>query len=224
MPDPRQGLLDKITLAWEPADPRFFWTAAHEYWHALHHKALDGLWWQGFGCYGHEIPKPSGHRCALQEGFANYAGTIGSVSVDHPDGYYHNCFEHFGTPKAHRYRCRNVSHDRKPEIEGWVAALFMDLIDGNNERHDWTEYPGRYVARVFKTCMTKSVYDHLPDKWWKRTNVSNIVRCLENYIDRALHKEVFPGIRTPGDVHEWATEPPDWDPLDIRATWLKNLK
>ena len=72
--------------------------------------------------------------------------------------------------------------------------------------------------------MTKSVYDYLPDKWWKRTNVSNIVWCLENYIDRALHKEVFPGIRTPGDVHEWATEPPDWDPLDIRATWLKNLK
>ena len=28
----------------------------------------------------------------------------------------------------------------------------------------------------------------------------------------------------PTDVKEKATEPPDWDPLDIRVTWLKNLK
>ncbi|MDE2762172.1 MAG: hypothetical protein OXQ94_03295 [Gemmatimonadota bacterium] len=28
----------------------------------------------------------------------------------------------------------------------------------------------------------------------------------------------------PTDVKEKAAEPPDWDPLDIRVTWLKNLK
>jgi len=47
--------------------------------------------------------------------------------------------------------------------------------------------------------------------WWKRTNMSNIVWCLENYIHPSLHKEVFRGIRTPVDVKEKATEPPDWD-------------
>jgi len=41
--------------------------------------------------------------------------------------------------------------------------------------------------------------------------MSNIVWCLENYIHPSLHKEVFRGIRTPVDVKEKATEPPDWD-------------
>lgn len=123
-----------------------------------------------------------------------------------------------------------MSHDRKPKIEGWVAALFMDLIDGNNEQHDWTEYPGRYVAEVFKTCRIKKVVVDLPwplpdpTLWKKRSRVSDIVWCLENYIHPSLHREVFPRVDLPTDVKEKATEPPDWDPLDIRATWLKNLK
>jgi len=35
---------------------------------------------------------------------------------------------------------------------------------------------------------------------------------------------VFPRVDLPTDVKEKAREPPDWDQLDIRATWLKNLK
>ena len=99
----------------------------------------------------------------------------------------------------------------------------MDLVDGNNEEHDWTEYPGRYVADVFKTCEVRGTFLWLPD-WKKRSRVSDIVWCLENYIHPSLHKEVFPRVDLPTDVKEKATEPPDWDPLDIRATWLKNLK
>ena len=229
-------IFEKIVLAWLPAEPRFFFTVAHEYGHALHHKALGGLWWPGdkawdywdWTCFSHWFTKVTNFRCALQEGFAHYAGVIGS------GGYYEDCFEHFGDPakplkNPREGSCRaEAPQGKKPKIEGHIAALFLDLTDGNNERYDWTEYPGRYVAEVFKTCKTQSKY-HIPlfpdiYIWWKRTNVSNIVWCLENYIDRALHKEVFPGIRTPEAVKEKATEPPDWDPLDIRATWLKNLK
>ena len=148
--DPRGGSkynsipgFEKITPAWRPADARIFWTAAHEYGHALHHKALGGIWWRSPNCSPHSLVKPSSYRCALKEGFADYAGTVGSVTAAHPEGYLGDCLEHFGTPRASRRRCRDVSHDRKPEIEGWVAAFFMDLVDGNNEQHDWTEYPGR---------------------------------------------------------------------------------
>ena len=220
-------LVDKITLAWLPADPRFHWVVAHEYGHALHHKALGGMWLHRSrvapACIRRPgIHLPSNYRCALQEGFADYAGTVGS------GGYYEECFEHLGTPKAPG-RCRDIQHDRKPEIEAWVAALFLDLTDDREEKGDHTEYPGYYVAQVFKTCETKSKYNMpwpLPDitKWWKRTNVSNIVWCLENYIDPVVHKKVFPDIRTPVDVREKATEPPDWSRIDIRLTWLKNLK
>ncbi len=133
--------------------------------------------------------------------------------------------------------CRaEAPQGKKPKIEGHIAALFLDLTDSGHDPRDprdWTEYPGRYVAEVFKTCKVKNRYKWMWNPftgwsyfyiWWKRTNVSNIVWCLENYIDRARHKEVFPGIRTPVAVKEEATEPPDWDPLDIRSTWLKNLK
>jgi len=63
-------------------------------------------------------------------------------------------------------------------------------------------------------------------KWWKRTNVSNIVWCLENQIDTQVHEVVFPYIGTPVGVKHKAKEyePEDWDILDIRTVWLKNLK
>ncbi|MCE2398867.1 MAG: hypothetical protein J4F34_07525, partial [Gemmatimonadetes bacterium] len=38
---------DKITLVWgSENEERLHWTAAHEYGHALHHKALGGMWWK----------------------------------------------------------------------------------------------------------------------------------------------------------------------------------
>ena len=89
---------------------------------------------------------------------------------------------------------------------------------------DWTEYPGRYVAEVFETCEVKGKFLGLIPDWKKRSRVSDIVWCPENYIDPSLHREVFPRVDVPGGVKEEATEPPDRDPLDIRSTWLKNLK
>ena len=56
-----------------------------------------------------------------------------------------------------------------------------------------------------------------------REAMAAVVWCLENYIHPSLHREVFPGVDLPTDVKEEATEPRDWNPLDIRVTWLKNL-
>ncbi|MCE2398868.1 MAG: hypothetical protein J4F34_07530, partial [Gemmatimonadetes bacterium] len=105
---------------------------------------------------------------------------------------------------------------QKPRSEAWVAALFLDLTDADTgEKGDYTEYPGRYVAEVFKSCEVRNEYKMpglLPNVyiWWDRTNVCNIVWCLENYIHPVFHDSVFPGIRRPVDVKEKATEPPDW--------------
>ena len=227
---------DKITLAANfTREGWSLYVAAHEYGHALHHKALGGMWWFGSSCFDHWFSKVTSVRCALQEGFAAYAGNIGS------DGYYDDCFEYFGdtgkpVPSPGGSRCRREApYRQKPKIEGHVAALLHDLTDGGSEPSDWTEYPGVYVAMIFKTCkvrnrywvgwtpLTGNIYVY---KWWKRTNVSNIVWCLENAIDASVHEDVFPYIRTPVDFKHKAKEyePDDWDRHDIRIVWLKNLK
>ena len=224
---------DRIFLGWGmAAQDRFHWVAAHEYGHAYHHLALGGLW-KTENCYEHYVGWPSSYTCALSEGFANYAGTVGSVSAEHPDGYLRDCFEWFGSLKAPKntyYRCKNVAHYRKAEVEGWVAALFVDLIDDNDdndERGDYTELSGRFVAEVFKTCEIKQArWGPLPDSWEVRDDVSDIVWCLEYYIEPAYHEpdSVFDGIDAPEGVHRFPLNPPwGWNQADIRKTWLWNL-
>ena len=232
---------DKITLNGNLSDERYaHYVAAHEYGHALHHKALGGGWFiRSFlqGCSDHQLNSEESHKCALQEGFAVYAGSVGA------DGYYDDCLEHFGDPtKPVRdstipgySRCRQeADKGKKPKIEGHVAALFHDLTDDTWEKGDWTEYPGKYIAEVFKTCKTKSRYKWMWNPitgwsyyyiWWGRSNVSNIVWCLENYIEPAYHESdsVFESIGRPWDFREKSTKPPSWRRSDIRSTWLKNL-
>ena len=225
---------DKITLAWLAAEhPRFRWVAAHEYAHALHEKALGGLFgkFRTPGCSDHEITLPSSYERALSEGFADYAGTVGSVTDDYPDGYYGECFEYFGTPDAPWNWCRNVTHERKPEIEGWVAALFMDLIDDNYNYEgfyddafdDKTHYGGYYVAGVFKSCEARR--GNFLDPWKKRSKVYDYVWCLEEYVHKPTHERVFPDTPVPDTAkHKRPPEQPsDWNALHIRQTWLRNL-
>ena len=217
---------DKITLNWRAAaSSRFFWTVAHEYGHALHHKALGGIWWRSPNCNPHRLHVPSSYKCALKEGFADYAGTVGS------GGYREACFERFGEPENEEDKreerepgCK-IGSDRKAEVEGYVAALFMDLIDDTEERGDWTEYSGHYVAEVFKTCEAKGKFGWLIPNWRARHNVSDIVWCLENHIEPAYHDtdSVFDGLNVPDDVKHDAENPPNWNSSDIRVTWLKNL-
>ena len=84
--------------------------------------------------------------------------------------------------------CRNIQHDRKPEIEAWVAALFLDLTDPDSgEEGDYTEYPGLYVAEVFKSCEVKGKWLGLIPNWRDRNKVSDIVWCLERQVTPGVH-------------------------------------
>ena len=214
--------LDEIVFGpgfW-PGDEGFGWVAAHEYGHAYHHKALGGLW-PVSSC---NPILPSSYRCALQEGFASYAGVVGS------GGYREDCFEHLGTPEAPAEPswCRDISHDRRAENEVWVAALFMDLIDDNDDYRDddWAELSGHFVARVFRSCEVKQERRLRRDSWEQRHDVSDIVWCLEDYIERAYHESdsVFDGIDAPEDVRRHPeNNPPGYSREDIRLTWLHNL-
>ena len=106
----------------------------------------------------------------------------------------------------------------KGKIEGYVAALFHDLLDGGSESGDETDYEGDYVMAVFKSCRiaTNSAFV-------KRNDVSDFVWCLENRVNKDVHDANFPGITAPKRVRESASEPSDWSATDIRATWRKNV-
>ncbi len=183
------------------------WTAAHEYGHALHNKALGGGWDAGSKCTSRErrYNEPTDYLCAFKEGFADYAGNIGAPK-DLP----------FGNWESQHY---DAANGKDGTIEANVAALFHDLIDGGTETGDLTSYPGKYIADVFASCwVTNSA-----GRRSHRNDVSDFVWCLEKRVDPNAHAESFPGRDTPRSVSESADEPDDWDADDIRSTWKKNV-
>lgn len=179
------------------------WVAAHEYTHALHHKGMGGSWGAS-NCKVHHFHKVSSYECAFKEGLADYGGNIGAPGDDYaPD------WEDWDEGES----------GTKGKIEGYIAALFHDLIDGGTETDDETEYDGDYVMTVFSSCKTAGQRGEFKI----RNDVSDFVWCLENRVDEDEHDDHFPGIVAPRRVREAATEPDDWDADDIRATWTLNL-
>lgn len=181
------------------------WVAGHEFTHALHHKGMGGSW-RADNCSPHEVRKVSSYKCAFKEGLADYGGTVGDP--DNPNPRYN--WENWTTSEP-------GTHGK---IEGYVAALFHDLIDGGRETGDETDYSAPYVMRVFKTC---TIRWGVRNTQAKRNDVSDFVWCLENRVNEDVHDDHFPGIDAPNSASEGATEPDDWDADDIRSTWIKNV-
>lgn len=181
------------------------WVNAHEFTHALHHEKLGGLWHPGSTCEDHQILEPSNYKCALLEGIADYGGNIGAPT--------------------HRFYDWDTIHVAAPsgreeaEIEGNIAALFHDLIDGgSDESADKTHYSTSYVMTVFKTCQVQ-----VGSSWTDLDDVSDFVWCLERRINSSVHAENFPGVATPRNQRENASEPSGWSASDIRSTWRLNV-
>ena len=173
------------------------WTAAHEYAHGAHEKALGGLWEVESACATHAIWVVSGYKCALLEGIADYL-------AQHGANWSMTYFDYPSDDSPH------------PKTEGWIAALFRDLIDSTTDGDDNTNYTAPSIATAFRTCNVKhgSSWDDIDD-------VSDFVWCLEDRINTGEHNEHFPGITAPNDVR--ATRGSGWSASAIRATWLQNL-
>lgn len=192
---------DHITFGPDDYDNR--WVAAHEFTHALHNKGMGGTW-RADNCDRHRIHQVSSYKCAFKEGLADYGGNVGAP--DNPRKNWETWDDGVGSPNG--------------KIEGYVATLFHDLIDGGTETGDETDYDAPYVMRVFKTCKIRW---GLRNTQADRNDVSDFVWCLENRVDEDVHDDHFPGIDAPNSVSESATKPDDWDADDIRSTWIKNV-
>ena len=205
-------LLDDRTSRFVPTDDRIefgkeyklAWAAAHEYVHALHHESLGGLW-NPTNCRNHGINSVTSYTCAFLEGIADYGGNVGAPD-DEITRYYD--WENYD----------GGEEGTKGKIEGYVAALFHDLLDGGSESGDDTDYEGDYVMAVFKSCRTA-----MDNTFEKRDDVADFVWCLENRVNKDVHNANFPGLGAPKRVRESASEPSDWSATDIRATWRKNV-
>ena len=173
------------------------WVAAHEYGHGYHHKALGGITGTD-DCRGHERDQPSSYQCAFSEGFADYAGHVGT-----------------GYPAYWEGKHYSVSGHDDAEIEGNFAALLHDLIDSEEDGNDETNYPEDFVADVFETCRANGV---------KRNDVTDFVWCMENRINSNVHNNHFPsGPSAPSSVSRSASDPGDFNADDVRATWIQNI-
>ncbi len=181
------------------------WVVAHEYAHALHHASLGGLW-SARNCDPHYIDEASSYTCALQEGLADYAASVGAPAYEN--------YEHF--------RPRHSSRSRPAEVEGSVAALFHDLIDATNETGDRTTYSSTYVIEVFRTCRVRYRTFRGNYIWRARENVTDFIWCLENRVNSSVHRAHF-SVASPHTVSEKAREPSNWNADHIRSTWLKNV-
>jgi predicted RNA-binding Zn-ribbon protein involved in translation (DUF1610 family) len=185
---------DKITFGDNTVDD--LWVAGHEYTHALHHKSLGGLWYVfPFNCRGHELEEPSGYKCALKEGLADYGGSLAEP----------------GRYALENRRISPPSGRGAGEIEANVAAMFWDLIDENNESNDEVSLDAEDVMTVFKTCYASGSRDDTADFVW----------CMENRVNSTVHKKHFPGLGVPSSAS--STRPSDWDADDIRSTWIKSV-
>ena len=174
------------------------WTAAHEYAHAMHEKRLNGLWSvEQPACQNHDTWEASGYRCALLEGFADYAASIGS-----------------GWPPNFENPPSNAEHG--PDVEGRVAAMFHDLIDSANGSGDATTYSGSSIGTAFKTCERRTG----GGSWHRRSDVSEFVWCLENRINTSVHSDYF---TTAAPSAQRATRGSGWNADNIRTTWTHNL-
>lgn len=176
----------------------FPWVSAHEFGHALHNEELGGIWTLR-NCDSHEVNKASSYSCALAEGFADYAGNIGS-----PDHQPWGSWEDAYWPAP--------SRRGNGEVEGNVAALFHDLIDDENESGDETTLNPYDVARVLKTCRNSG---------GRINDTADFVWCLENRVDAGVHNVRFPGLSAPSNPS--SVRPTSWDADDIRSTWTNTV-
>ena len=179
------------------------WTAAHEYAHALHEESLGGLWTAESACYDRTQRNvwraEIGYRCALQEGFADYAAS--SVVYDRRVGNLERGESVSGVPG---------------KIEGRVAMLFHDLIDSARDGDDRTAYDAGDVMDVFRTCSVR-----VGGYWSGRDDITDFVWCAEGRVNAGVHDEHFPGQTAPERVS--GTEPSGWNAEHIRSTWEQNV-
>ncbi|MBW7934119.1 MAG: hypothetical protein H3C62_11045 [Gemmatimonadaceae bacterium] len=172
------GNSDKIEIAGDGSNagvygPYGAFVQAHEYGHAVHHRALGGYPSPDCGG-GHTFGSVENYGCAYVEGVADFlAAATRPIQMQYYFGYMQNR-DFFTTGVAGRQ-----------EIQ--VAALLLDLLDtANDESHDQVSYPLSYLGAVITSCR---VFDGLV---WRGDGGDYLAECFEQGMSSSDRETFFP--------------------------------
>lgn len=195
--------------------------AAHEFAHALHYKAIEP-WPSTVACPYEQrsIDDVTDLDCAFVEGFATFAavwiaGTDLSGSNQDPESFERNMWLLPG------YTDGGGSARDGSLIEGAVAALLIDMVDGEYTSDgvagddDTVEWPGSYVADLIKWCTPDGYISNID-------GIDQFIYCAENDVNARLENP-FLSWRVYSSAPESVTEPSTWTPARVRALWRWNL-
>lgn len=202
------GNSDIIKIAGDGANqgvygPYGAFVQAHEYGHAVHHRALGN--YQSSDCgSGHTLGSVESYGCSYVEGVADFlAAVTRPTQMQYFLGYIQNR-DFFTTGVAGRQ-----------EIQ--VAAFLLDLSDAaNDESHDQVSYPLPYIGAVIQTCR---VFD---GDIWVWNGGDYLAECFEQGLSSSDHATFFPN-RIVLSFAENAAEPANWCKAGIRRVWKWNM-
>lgn len=195
--EPISDRLELRTANFVLSSSRRTWLAAHEYSHALHHKTLGGLP-EVSGCSEHVPGAATTYSCALVEGFADYAGTVGSQFNPYVQG---NDWETFS--------CASPA----PKDEGCFAALLHDIVDGTSESGDAIDYTGSFAAGTLGACEVKR------GSWQAIGGTDDYVWCLEKRVDATVHGIEFSSSAPTDARRSGVGDPSGFNADSVRTTW-----
>lgn len=203
-------------------------TTLHEYGHAFHYRALEPPR-QSAGCTSHSIGQPISLNCAFVEGFADFFSWWVAGDSINGGGFNDEQVENNPFP----------TNGNGAIIEGAVAGLYYDLVDGTQEYNDPNNtngvdddsftWPASYVATLIDGCSVKRVEPGTipPVYTWYTTlsGIDEVATCFEHNANarQAVPAAYMASWRSYVDYSETASEPSGWTAATARSFWLYNL-
>lgn len=186
---------------------------AHEYGHAVLHRALGG--YAATTCNSRSFTSLENFHCTWVEGFATFHGV---VTREVESGRY-------GTMVRNRGDDANtVPAGVAGRQELQIASFLYDLVDpALDEPHDAVQVPYQYLTSIIMSCRSfaDQVSSNSASPGVNANGVVDRLLCMEQQIDNSRFESDF------GVHYAWFTEnvaePPDLCRGRVRALWEWNL-
>ena len=210
---------DEITIAASGSNNAVWggygvFTAAHEYGHALHEKALGGIFHaQNCPSGGHQYGVSTNGGCAFAEGFADYHGTVAVLASGGLYSYWESAVLNHATNRDPS--TGNPSQDELP-----IASFLYDLSN---------QLGTQFVAGTVRDCRLTYFYSVTPGSGTtisnqRAGNSSGLTWCFERQVDSGADNYYFgTELWTPIGFQSSTAPPTNWSQPLVRQSWLHDI-
>jgi hypothetical protein len=190
-----------------------WFTAAHEYGHALHEKALGGIFKSEYcPSGGHAFGLSTNGGCAFYEGFADYHAAVALGVSSGLGGFY-------SSEVAYHALFRDPSSGNPSQDELPVAAFLYDLSG---------QLGPQFVASTIRDC--RLVYFYYVGGYGRQLfqqpvgNSSALTWCFERGVDGNARNQYFgSNVYLPIQFQSSTTPPSTWSQPLVRQAWLRDI-